>query len=832
MTAALDDEDSECEELRRRAEEKGLSLKDFEKPIPGQWIMTVSDHDLQLFNGKLWQRMGPIVSLDVDQPDFDESNQKAELYMIRRGRLSQGLDREVNQVVRKIIDEKTQYGGDFRPTFASIYDEIKLSNSSLNRRPKKVLEESIERVLEVVNHDAGSSDSGDSDQPVPSPRRQQSNGINRSIVAMWPKNVPTPPPKEGTADPEPGKQVASEATNGEPPRKKRKRAAAAAAAAVDHSPPTHVSLADLGGIDDIIEQFSELLYMPLIQPESMASSKIQPIRGILIHGPPGCGKTSIANAIAAEFGVNFINVSAPSIVSGMSGESEKALRDHFEEAKRVAPSILFLDEIDAVATKRESASREMEKRIVAQLATCMDDLDVTFNDGKPVIVLAATNRPDSLDAGLRRAGRFDKEVIMSVPSEAMRLSVLQAITRDTLLAADVDLAVLAKRTPGFVGADLKDLVSTASSAAMQRIQETHQAAAAMEQQEESGEVAMEEGGTDAKAADLPPALTKLRRLIIYGRAHPSTSATITLSQHDFITSLPKVSPSALREGFATVPTTTFESIGAHLSLIEELQRTLIGPIMKPERFRELGIQPSSGSLLFGPPGCGKTLLAAATAHHSSANFISIAGPSLLNKYVGESEAAVRRLFHRARASVPVVIFFDELDALVPRRDKAGNDASARVVNTLLSELDGVGNSREGIYVIAATNRPDIIDPAMLRPGRLETMLYVGLPDADGRVDILRRITRSLRGFSFTDRIADIARQCEGFSGADLESLKRRAGYAAVKRFNATKGVSDAADAPLTLVEEDFEVARGEVRRSVSDSDMKKYERLRREWEKS
>ncbi|RMD40365.1 hypothetical protein DV735_g4756, partial [Chaetothyriales sp. CBS 134920] len=750
----------------------------------------------------------------------------------RRGRLSQGLDREVHQVVRKIIDEKTQYGGDYRPTFASIYDEIKGSNSSLNRRPKKVLEEAIERVLEVVNQDAAaaSADSGDSDSPVASPRRQHSNGLNRSIVAMWPKSVPAPA-KETTADPEPAKQIAGEAINGEPARKKRKRAAANA---IDHSPPTHVSLADLGGIDEIIQQFSELLYMPLIQPASMASSKIKPIRGILIHGPPGCGKTSIANAIAAEFGVNFINVSAPSIVSGMSGESEKALRDHFEEAKRAAPSILFLDEIDAVATKRESASRDMEKRIVAQLATCLDDLEVTFNEGKPVIVLAATTRPDSLDAGLRRAGRFDKEVIMSVPSEGMRQSVLQAITRDTRLAGDVDLAVLAKRTPGFVGADLKDLVSTASSAALQRIQEAHEAAAAVEQQEETEDVAMIEGGAELQPAPppLPPALTKLRRLIAYGRTHPSTSTSITLTQHDFITSLPKVSPSALREGFATVPTTTFESIGAHLWLIEELQRTLIGPIMNPERFRRLGIQPSSGSLLFGPPGCGKTLLAAATAHHSSANFISIAGPSLLNKYVGESEAAVRRLFHRARASVPVVIFFDELDALVPRRDNVGNDASARVVNTLLSELDGVGNSREGIYVIAATNRPDIIDPAMLRPGRLETMLYVGLPDAEGRVDILRRITKSLPGFTFTDRIAEIARQCEGFSGADLESLKRRAGYAAVKRFNAAGTDSDDANTLLTLIADDFEVARTEVRRSVSDHEMKKYDRLRREWVKT
>ena len=248
----------------------------------------------------------------------------------------------------------------------------------------------------------------------------------------------------------------------------------------------------------------------------------------------------------------------------------------------------------------------------------------------------------------------------------------------------------------------------------------------------------------------------------------------------------------------------------------------------------MGITPSSGSLLFGPPGCGKTLLAAATAHHSSANFISVAGPSLLNKYVGESEAAVRRLFHRARSSVPVVIFFDELDALVPKRDGVGNEASARVVNTLLSELDSVGNSREGIYVIAATNRPDIIDAAMLRPGRLETMLYVGLPDAEGRVDILRRTTRSVPGFVFTERIASIARECEGFSGADLESLKRRAGYAAIKRCSnkADEDVMGPKNSLFTILGEDFEVAKAEVRRSVTDHEMKRYERLRREWEKT
>ena len=782
----------------------------------------------------------------------------------RRGRLSQGLDREVHQVIRKIQDERAQYddldGGTVHLSFAWVYDEIKRSNSSLNRKPKKILEDSIERVLETMRQDTAQSDSEEGDLPMtPELARPLSNGLNKSIVKAWSRTTGTSTPVE--AQPA---EVATEAVqvNGEPPRKKRKRGPA-----IDRSPPTHINLDDLGGVEEIIEKFKDLLTVPLLFPEAYETSKMQPIRGILIHGPPGCGKTTIANAIAAEFDVSFISISAPSVVSGMSGESEKAIREHFEEAKKAAPCLLFIDEIDAITPKREAAQREMEKRIVAQLSTCMDDLDLAKTDGKPVIVLAATNRPDSLDPALRRGGRFDKEISMNVPTEQMRASILKALTRQTLLDTDVDLDILARRTPGFVGADLRDLYSTACNVALRRFQDSVLSAALtdnsniIEAPQPSAPTIqaldkLQPSNPTSTLMDLEPtsttptttsSLLELRRLLHYRRMHPTlTLPPIHLTQHDFLTSLPQISPSSLREGFATIPSTTFTSIGALTPLIRELHSTIITPILSPTIFTSLGITPTSGALLWGPPGCGKTLLAKACANASHANFISVKGPELLNKYVGESERAVRSVFTRARASTPVLVFFDELDALVPARNSsAGSQPSANVVNTLLSELDGA-DPRSGIFVLAATNRPDIIDPAMLRPGRLETMLYVGLPDGEGRVEILRTLCIGLPGFEWgTDGAAleRVARECEGFSGADLEALKRRAGYAAVRRCGVglmqsnADGVELRTDAGVpkysfALTAADFEVAKNEVRRSVSDTEVKRYDRLRKEWERT
>lgn len=574
------------------------------------------------------------------------------------------------------------------------------------------------------------------------------------------------------------------------------------AEAIDRSPPTHVSLADLGGLDDVIQELGDLLILPMTRPQVYSASNVQPPRGVLLHGPPGCGKTMIANAFAAELGVPFISISAPSIVSGMSGESEKALREHFDEAKKMAPCLIFIDEIDAITPKRESAQREMEKRIVAQLLTCMDDLALEKTDGKPVIVLAATNRPDSLDPALRRGGRFDKEINLSVPSEPVREQILRALTRKMRLADDVDFKTLAKRTPGFVGADLNDLVSTAGSAAIKRYLELLRSNTGEDMEIEEND-------------DQSPKVRELRCLIRHAKEAPigDEAQTILVSNADFFAALPKIQPSSKREGFATIPDTTWADIGALAEVREELATAIVEPIKNPEIYAQVGITAPTGVLLWGPPGCGKTLLAKAVANESRANFISVKGPELLNKYVGESERAVRQVFVRARSSIPCVIFFDELDALVPRRDDTLSEASARVVNTLLTELDGLGSNRQGIYVIAATNRPDIIDPAMLRPGRLETLLFVNLPGPQERVEILKTLVRKLP-IEFNDDLRKLAEECEGFSGADLGSLLRRAGYSAIKRRD-------------TIKFEDFVAAKQFVRPSVTD--IKKYEKLRRDW---
>lgn len=588
---------------------------------------------------------------------------------------------------------------------------------------------------------------------------------------------------------------------GESSSKRRK----AETTTVDRSPPRHVNLADLGGLDDIVQDLGDLLILPMTRPQVYLASNVQPPRGVLLHGPPGCGKTMVANAFAGELSVPFIAISAPSIVSGMSGESEKALREHFEEAKKIAPCLVFLDEIDAITPKRESAQREMEKRIVAQLLTCMDDLALEKTNGKPVIVLAATNRPDSLDPALRRGGRFDKEINMTVPSEPVREQILRALTRKMRFADDLDFKTLARSTPGFVGADLNDLVSTAGSAAIKRYMEILKSHTGSDEMEVEGE------GEDA----LNPKIKELRRLIAHAKEAPigDEIQTVTVSNEDFFTALPKIQPSSKREGFATIPDTTWADIGALSEIRDELVTAIVEPIKNPELYASVGITAPTGVLLWGPPGCGKTLLAKAVANESHANFISVKGPELLNKYVGESERAVRQVFVRARSSVPCVIFFDELDALVPRRDDTLSEASARVVNTLLTELDGLGSTRQGIYVIAATNRPDIIDPAMLRPGRLETLLFVNLPSALERAEILNTLVRNL-SIGFSDDLRRLAEDCEGFSGADLGSLLRRAGYSAIKRRDSIKF-------------HDFVVAKDFIRPSVSD--LKKYEKLRRDW---
>lgn len=738
-------------------------------------------------------------------------------------------------IVNKLKEEQAQLeNGTKKLTISAVYDSIKRSNSSLKRRPKKQLEDSIDRVLLAVREQEDDSDSLDGDfdglEEEGVPRVKDHNIMNRSITKMWAKSPATFTP-EGANTPTNGTstpnltiqttQVEMESpakvdrqANGEPRLKRRKQEAKKE---VDRSPPTDISLENLGGVDNVIEELNELVAMPMLYPDMYTSTGIQPPRGVLLHGPPGCGKTMIANAFAAEIGVSYIPLSAPSLVAGMSGESEKKIRDIFEEAKKMAPCLVFIDEIDVIMGKRESAQREMEKRIVAQMLTCMDDMALEKTGGKPVIIIAATNRPDSIDPALRRAGRFNKEINLGVPNEHAREKILRALTTKQNLPDDFNYRALAKMTPGFVGADLNDVVSVAGTVAMKRAMEVLKAQARID-------TAMD---IDTPEKTLSPAVTITRSLVAHAGSSPEGSNDFSITYEDFLTAVPKVQPSAKREGFATIPDTTWSHIGALQHIRQQLEMAIVLPIKNPQSFARVGITAPTGVLLWGPPGCGKTLLAKAVANESKANFISIKGPELLNKYVGESERAVRQVFERARSSVPCILFFDELDALVPKREDSLSEASSKVVNTLLTELDGLA-SRAGIYVIAATNRPDMIDAAMLRPGRLGTSVFVDLPTPDERTEILRALFRKALPNASQEETAlldEVARdeRCNGYSGADLGNLHQAAGHAAILRERTVVGDGDGTG-ELRIERVDWEVALGTTKASVKDG--AKYRRLK------
>lgn len=717
---------------------------------------------------------------------------------------------------------------------------------------------------------------------------KDTNQQNKSVVSLWnvtPAQVPT---EDNSAASTPA--VASAEKTDEPKKtsKKRERSSKDKESSSKRSKDkservssSSVTLKDLGGIDKIIEQVLEIIAMPLAHSEVYSHIRTETPRGVLLHGPPGCGKTMLANAIANELGVPFISVSAPSVVSGMSGESEKKLRDIFDEAKSLAPCIVFLDEIDAITPKRESVQREMERRIVAQLLTCMDDVSLEKTGGKPVIIIGATNRPDAIDSALRRGGRFDREICMSVPDEDSREKILRTICSKLRLEGSFDYKKLARMTPGYVGADLHGLVAAAGVAAIKRIFSdlTTSPAAVVESKPDDStvievldessnviEVLDEKSVTedvDMKTPEETPNATPVTEVVPvvpvvpvvasnkenpanviqnFLKAHPNPLsaeelAPLAVTFEDFATALPTVQPSSKREGFATVPDVNWEDVGALDHVREELEYAIVEPIKNPELYQSVGINAPSGVLLWGPPGCGKTLLAKAVAHESQANFISVRGPELLNKYVGESEKAVRQVFVRARASVPCVIFFDELDALVPHRDDTNSESSSRVVNTLLTELDGVGD-RNGIFVVAATNRPDMIDSAMLRPGRLDKQLMVELPTPEERVLILKTVTRTTPLESNVD-LNSIAHdeRCRNFSGADLAALTREAAVLALKTVlkqrralskEELKLQQDAdAENPMQILVSatDFENAFKKVKPSVSDKDRHKYKKL-------
>ena len=561
-----------------------------------------------------------------------------------------------------------------------------------------------------------------------------------------------------------------------------------------------ISFADFGGNEEVLNNICKLL-VHLKHPEVYKKLGVTPPMGFLLHGPPGCGKTLLAHAIAGELELPFIKISAPEIVSGVSGDSEKKLRQLFDQAMDSSPCVLFIDEIDCITPKRESAGKEMERRIVAQLLTCMDELGE--RPDARVVVIGATNRADSLDPALRRAGRFDREIALGIPDSPARRRILEVMCRGLRLEPGTDLGRLAHLTPGYVGADLTSLTREAAMSAVNRV---------------FGDLVP---GGEADIASQMSCLKETRSI------EDSELEKLYIEDQDWKEALKIVQPSAKREGFVTVPDVTWADVGALEVIREELQLAILAPVNHKEQFDSLGLPSSSGVLLVGPPGCGKTLVAKAIANEAGINFISVKGPELINMYVGESERAVRSVFLRAKNSRPCVIFFDEVDSLAPKRSSGSSDggSSSRVVNQLLTEMDGV-EGREGVWIMAATNRPDILDPAVLRPGRLDKILYVGFPGPRDRLEILKALTKGgtrprLGADVDLNKLGTDAR-CDGFSGADVGNLVRQASMIALREtLRSGEGLKD----DIVLQPRHFERAFSSVRPSVGEKERAKYEAM-------
>ena len=495
-----------------------------------------------------------------------------------------------------------------------------------------------------------------------------------------------------------------------------------------------VTYEDIGGLHEEIRRTREMIELPLRHPELFQRLGIEPPKGVLLYGPPGCGKTLLAKAVANESEANFFSINGPEIMSKFYGESEKRLREIFEKAQKNAPSIIFVDELDAIAPKREEVTGEVERRVVAQLLSLMDGLEARGN----IIVIGATNRVNAIDPALRRPGRFDREIELGVPDKQGRLEILQIHTRGMPLAEDIKLQEFSNITHGYTGADISALCREAAMKALRRyLPEINLA----EQQQ------------------IPPDLLEKMEVIA----------------EDFSLAFREITPTAMREVYIEIPSVHWTDVGGLDEVKQNLIESVEWPIKYPNRFKQVGIEPPKGVLLYGAPGCGKTLLAKAVATEGEMNFISIKGPEIFSKWVGESEKAIREIFRKGRMAAPSVIFIDEVDSIIPRRGAGYSDSgvTSRVISQLLTEMDGL-ESLQNVMVIAATNRPDILDPAMLRPGRFDRLIYVPAPDEDSRLEILKIYTKDMPLADDVD-FNRLAQETKGYSGADIASLCREAG---------------------------------------------------------
>ncbi len=542
---------------------------------------------------------------------------------------------------------------------------------------------------------------------------------------------------------------------------------------VEEEKPIDVTYEDIGGLDDELKKVREMVELPLKHPEVFERLGIEPPKGVLLHGPPGTGKTLLAKAVANESDANFLLINGPEIMSKYYGQSEENLRKKFEEAEENSPSIIFIDELDAIASKREESRGEVERRVVAQLLALMDGLE----SREKVIVIAATNIPQELDPALRRPGRFDRELEIGVPSNEGRLDILKIHTRNMPLADDVDLEKISETTHGFVGADIASLAKEAAMIVLRRV---------------LPDIDLEED------EDIPE----------------DVLSDLQITMEDFREALKVVRPSAMREVMIEIPNVSWDDVGGMKDVKQELMEAVEWPLTSRDSFERMGINPPKGVLLYGPPGTGKTLLAKAVANESDANFILVKGPELLSKWVGESEKAVRKVFEKAKQTSPTIVFFDEIDSVAPKRG-GSNDSNVteRVVNQLLTEIDGLQDLND-VVVVAATNRPDIIDTALLRPGRFDRIIMAPVPDEDARREIFKVHTRDMPLSDDID-LEKLVRKTENYVGSDIEAVCKEAAILALRE-----------DMEAEEVEwKHFEEALNKVSPSVTDEVEEEYKEM-------
>ena len=537
-----------------------------------------------------------------------------------------------------------------------------------------------------------------------------------------------------------------------------------------------VTYEDVGGLEEAIVRIREMVELPLKHPELFQALGIQPPKGVLLHGPPGTGKTLLAKAVSSETNCNFQVINGPEIMSKFYGQSESKLRDIFKQAEQKAPTIIFIDELDSIAPKREEVTGEVERRVVAQLLALMDGL----KDRGNVIVIGATNRPNAVDPALRRPGRFDREIEIGMPDRIGRREILTIHTRGMPIADDVDLDKIAEKSHGFVGADIAALARESAMVTLRKI---------------LPEINLDE--------DVIP---------------PEILHSLRVTKEDFDEARKIVEPSTLREVVIDIPNVKWDDVGGLQDVKAKLMEAVEWPLKHPEMFEEAGIRPPRGVMMFGPPGCGKTLLAKAVATESESNFISIKGPEVFNKWVGESEKAIREVFRKARTAAPSIVYFDELDALAPRRGSyAGSQVYESVLNQILSEIDGL-EELKNVAVIASTNRPDIVDPALLRPGRFDQLILVPAPDEQSRKEIFKVHTNKMK-LSDDVNFNKLVRETDGYSGADIENLVREAGMIAIRNAFITKE-------KIKMVSMNhFEKALEEVHATITPDIIKRYESL-------